>query len=390
MQYSKAALVSYSQDLDMLQSQVKSGQFDIYDSVYIVDGPFDYVADQFSGAESYTKLDETKFGIDLLRDKKFKYFYRSFKDELEKRIYAYQLINEDIIFLHDTDEFLSYDLDSFDAFVRDEGFSVASFKCQNLYLDGVAVGEKETKSTSELPNKIFCFKKSLISAEDHINYLWLVNVEQKKPDNTKIFSHPIAVGYHFTQMRSHEGQVTKINFYTSLYYYSNKKNAFENHVFETLHKAIISKKITYQEALDLFLRSNSNFSLAHGFEGPGKTLKRLILSQYLEDCLSEINKKKYVFKQGKHLIFNGLSSWFFIYQPIDRIRISSSFSSTLEVAIYEYCNSHSPKIILKDTFDSAFKYMFSDRNSNSVGFLVCICSRFKSDDEIAELNIDFS
>jgi hypothetical protein len=103
-----AGVVVYYNDIDMLINQYNFGQFDIYDSVYIIDGPYEYTKRLEITEQENICLSETEFGRKLLADPKFKYFYKVWKNEYEKRVYSYEAVSEELIVLHDTDEF--YDI----------------------------------------------------------------------------------------------------------------------------------------------------------------------------------------------------------------------------------------------------------------------------------------
>ena len=64
-----------------------------------------------------------------------------------------------------------------------------------------------------------------MSASDHLNYLWLVGVEQKPVDPSWIDPRPLAHVYHLTACRSPLGQEAKMSFYTALYFGPPEKAA---------------------------------------------------------------------------------------------------------------------------------------------------------------------
>ena len=74
-----------------------------------------------------------------------------------------------------TDEFYDFDHDSLVEFYNSK-YSVGSFSCQNLYMDGVSFTNEfyAVSDESKLPHKPFIFKRLNVSSVEHINYLWLV------------------------------------------------------------------------------------------------------------------------------------------------------------------------------------------------------------------------
>ncbi len=202
-----ACVIIYYNDIDMLINQVKHNLYEIYDVVYIIDGPYKYSNKIKISMDQETKLDETNFGKELFKNKKFKYVYKIWTDKLEKRIFSYEYVeNYDVIILHDTDEFYDLEIDDIRDFYY-SNYSVGSFYCQNLYLNGVgySIPFYATSKLNLLPHKSFAFKKNSINASEHINYLWLVGVSQKEIDLKNLCPVPICNGYHFTGMRSRDG-----------------------------------------------------------------------------------------------------------------------------------------------------------------------------------------
>jgi hypothetical protein len=217
----KAALISYFNDIDMLKLQFDSGQLNSYEKIYIFDGPFSYTKKVDFMRSPQQRLSETEFGKQVIAMPNVIYSYEEWHDEREKRIKAYRSIKGvDLIVLHDTDHFYSY-LDGALEDFMDSAFSVAPFYCQNLFLSGVRASPAlyNVNNFSGMPHANFIFKLDKISAEEHLNYLWLVGVDQLKPDMS-LQSQPIAYGYHYTGMRSDKGQEQKYIFYTTLYHHT--------------------------------------------------------------------------------------------------------------------------------------------------------------------------
>ena len=282
----KSALISYFNDIDMLDLQFRSGQLDIYDSIYILDGPFLYTKSIDFIETRVPRLSQTDIGKKLLQDSRVIYEYREWTDEHEKRTWGYQNIDSDIIVLHDTDEFFTFDENQLQNFIKSDK-SVASFYCQNLYLNGIYAAPKfyAVEEITSLPHKNFIFKKSSVTALEHLDYLWLVGVPQNKPDQNKIYSHPVAAAYHFTGMRSKYGQDQKFIFYGSLH---SKNSADKSHsAIKLLLELVNDGRLSKSDALDIWLNSVAGYQRSPHPDNNYIFKKRIIISE-LEFLLSDV------------------------------------------------------------------------------------------------------
>ena len=387
MPHKKAALVIYNEDIDLLKNQYELGQFDIYDSVYIFDGPYEYINNKFLYEKESIKLSDTDFGRELLKNDKFIYSWRIYKDEHDKRIASYDAIDEEIIFLRDTDEFIDFDPIALKEFIEDDFYGVASYGCQNLSLNGVAFGKSIIKSVDQLPARPLCFKKKLISAKEHLNYLWLINVAQERPNQNLFFPKSIGFGYHFTQMRSYVGQITKFDFYTALHFSVAPPEGFVLSVLENMQILLKEKKISHAEVQELFLSSNSDFTLAPPI-GKGEFLfERLPGSKFLNDAFKIVDAQKYVVRAGEILLYSGLARYVFIYPESKKIRIKSPVISILHIVIYKYTLNSRPVKILDEKYEGSFRFNFDEENL-LVGHLISITPTINSQDRFAKFSLD--
>jgi len=281
----KAALISYFNDIDMLELQFNSGQMDSYDKIYIFDGPFTFTKSIDFVKTLAPRLSDTEVGKRILNNPRVSYVYKEWADEKTKRVEAYNAINEDIIVLHDSDEFYSYLDNAYNSFINSDK-DVGGFLCQNLYMNGLYASNifYSKNNLNEMPIKNFMFKRKNIDAEEHLNYLWLVGINQSEPDFTKQMDKPIASGYHFTGMRSERGSRQKFIFYTSLYEQSNPNAQSLINTFSRLVKENIFPP---DVALDTFLHSIPDFG---GCPNPEKKLiiKNRIKIADLEPVMKEV------------------------------------------------------------------------------------------------------
>ena len=106
-----AALINYFSDIDMLAQQLQAGLLDPYDRIYIWDGPYGYRRPLLTPDDQVVPLIETDIGRQLLDDPRVRYHYADWSNERDKRISAYSAIDQDLVVIHDTDEFFCLDHD---------------------------------------------------------------------------------------------------------------------------------------------------------------------------------------------------------------------------------------------------------------------------------------
>jgi hypothetical protein len=278
---STAALINYFNDEDMLRWQLDGGFLDQYDRVYIWDGPYRYLDNLPLFRFGSERLDRTELGRRLLADPRVNYHHASWHDERDKRIHAYQAIEEDVIVLHDTDEFPCLDHKRLQEFWQGSG-GVASLQLENLYSGGLSGASEHYvgDSPDSLPRKWVIFKRSEISAENHINYLWLVGVEQQPMDHALLHYTPICHAYHLTGCRNSKGQTNKIAFYIALALRDGRTDA----AMEQLSGLVNAGELTLEQAQRIFLAGNAGYA---GLPHPdtGIRLKRRLANADFPDAL---------------------------------------------------------------------------------------------------------
>ncbi|MEI8249944.1 MAG: WcbI family polysaccharide biosynthesis putative acetyltransferase [Synechococcus sp. ELA057] len=262
-----AALINYFNDEDMLAWQLKAGCLDHYDRIYIWDGPYGYLHQLQLFPDQATRLDNTLLGRKLLADPRVVYRHRHWRDEAEKRIDAYQSVQEDLVVLHDTDEFFQLDRSALQQ-LWSSPHTVAAQRTQNLYAGGLHGFDAHHASgmLEGLPLKRVVFRRAAISPERHLDYCWLVGVEQHPTDETLVHPEPLWHTYHLTACRSAQGQAAKMAFYMSL----ALSTRGPNHVVMRLSELVQSEAITLTEAQAVFLRGDPGYA---GVPNPGFQLR---------------------------------------------------------------------------------------------------------------------
>lgn len=252
-----AALINYYNDEDMLAWQLESGCLDHYDRIYIWDGPYDYLHRLELFGDDDSRLDGTPLGERLLGDPRVIYRHRRWRDEAEKRVDAYAAVQEDLVILHDTDEFFQVDHQRLMAFWQSP-YAVASQRTQNLYAGGLHGSDAHHTGVSmdTLPLKRVLFRRQAITPERHLDYCWLVGVQQQPTDERLVQPEPIGHAYHLTACRTARGQATKMAFYMSLALAKRGQNP----VVQRLNELVAAGQVSRSTAKGIFLRGDAGYA----------------------------------------------------------------------------------------------------------------------------------
>jgi len=252
-----AALINYFDDAEMLGWQLRSGCLDPYDRIYIWDGSYQYSGMLAFGDAKPGFLADSPLGQKLLADPRVVYRQGQWHDEGEKRIEAFAAIEEDLIILHDTDEFFFLDRSDLERFWH-SGHDIAEHLTQNLYAGGLLASDAHHRSASAatLPCKRIIFRNNKITPAQHLDYLWLVGVKQNQGDDSKICPAPLGHTLHLTGCRSTNGQIGKMSFYKSL---ALSQQAADP-VLHSLRLLIEAGALSTDDALLLFLRGDPGFA----------------------------------------------------------------------------------------------------------------------------------
>ncbi len=143
------------------------------------------------------------------------YHHGVFAGEREKRIHGYGLAAGDVVLSVDADELLLLDREAVERFWASPAL-VASFDCVNFTYLNLVCGKPDSPLVARKP---FAFKRESITAEHHLDYLWLVGVEQAAVASTDFLPEALCGGAHLTTVRSAYGASIKFGFYNCLYFH---------------------------------------------------------------------------------------------------------------------------------------------------------------------------
>jgi tetratricopeptide (TPR) repeat protein len=222
--------------------------YDLADEIVILDGPYEYCKPILKYFDMYYEQPPQPLKA-LLARPKVRYEYRTFEDERRKRIALYEMCRGDVVMLLDSDELVTeIRRDNIAAFLASNK-SVASARFHNHVRSNVLF----TQDT----RKLIFFKRAEVSAAAHLNYTWLVGVEQEKPNREIIFDRerPLLDVAHLTLMRSPYYSIVKYCFYTRLYFHSRGLADQIDKLFGRPFKAFADLGMPMETIRDIFRRS---------------------------------------------------------------------------------------------------------------------------------------
>jgi len=365
---SVAALINYFDDIDMLRWQVRGDFLEDYDRIYIWDGPYNYLASISFFPQQPRRLDETELGRELLADPRVVYHYQEWKGEAEKRIAAYEATKEDLVVLHDTDEFSIIGDNHYQSFWHSD-YEVASNLMQNLYLSGLycTYDAEASPLIENLPQKRVVFKRAKVSAEDHLDFLWLVGVEQKKVHHYRIDPRPLAHAYHLTACRSPLGQEAKMSFYTALSFCDKPLSWVIEKLAELVQKGLLSET----QARRIFLLGDPGYA---GIPNPDFGLivhHRIVDPNFPNNILDPILTERNRVGFGNYLLLQGYPVCLWLEATVEEMVITLGQSAKLTVRTWDWINGSKAQDRPTLTTESAvIRIQFPSQTSDLHGRLV--------------------
>lgn len=232
-------------DFDFIEECVNR-VYDFADEIVILDGPYGYCEPMLKYFDlHYQGLPEPL--REIAKRPKVRYEFRIFENEKAKRIALYEMCLHELVMLLDSDELIvAINKEELERF-RQSDKAVASAGFNNLVRSNCRIGGPTAK--------FIFFKRSDVNAEEHLNYTWLVGVDQEKPNAELMYRPPIMEMAHLTLMRSPYFNVVKYCFYTRLFYYSRAMHDQEDRLFGQPFEALAGMGLELAEIKDIFRRS---------------------------------------------------------------------------------------------------------------------------------------
>jgi hypothetical protein len=203
--------ISLYNDWDILSPALHS-VLPYLDELIVVDGAYSWMARFLEGIGRNPERSEPRVH-EIIASLGVPVHYVSsiWNNELEKRLAGYRACRGDYVLRIDADEVLFFDDGALDRFLTST-YAVAEMEMPTY----VAPGWIQAWS-DRLPRQSFLFKRSEISAEDHLHYLWLVLTADELPGITArlpVFPEPIAFNAHLTMWRTPDTAIQRACFYT--------------------------------------------------------------------------------------------------------------------------------------------------------------------------------
>lgn len=299
----KAYLQTFN-DFELLGDALSS-IYGLVDELIVVDGCYSWLADYYSaiGINPERSVDEL---YDTLEKSKIPYkaICKVWPTQIDKRIAGYELAAADsnYVIRFDSDELLEFNDDSLSQFFASDklvaGMTMPTFITPNIVF---------SDSNGNYPVQNFIFKKSGISARNHLEYMWLVLTADKIGGEYKqdyIYESPVAFNKHLTSWRSIKSSVNR-----ALYYNTNwmRKHGFyhlekyRDVLFGANDFRIFFEDIGYSNYQNLLLTDKISIGMSEILDN--LPVKRIPKKESRLDAIYETYKNSYASLLPKDLKF---------------------------------------------------------------------------------------
>lgn len=223
--------------------------YDFVDEFIIIDGPYSYAIDTLKKFNLFYDESNKPQELNNIIEKysKVKYKYVICDTEEEKRMIGYNMCSNNLVLLVDTDEFLNIDIIKLNIFINNPTKFVC---CANIYnMCDYNI------SFNDLSQKYILFKKSQISAQEHLDYTWLIGCKQNKTNASYMSFQEFGLIYHYTLNRNIKNNIIKFIFYVLLY---RKNNNQAYNLIDGYDNDYLLNRMTPKEFLNIFIHTSNN------------------------------------------------------------------------------------------------------------------------------------
>lgn len=252
--------------LDLMWGSLK----DFIDEVVVIAGPYEYLRPVLEGFDlPLIEQDAEAIFQTATGATNIKFLHGPWISEDAKRIAGYEQCTGDIILSIDSDEIVDLDISALSEFIESQ-FSVSQMNVINIATHRFLFGSNSFDYESDFPKKTICFKRNQVSANSHLNYLWLVGVSQTFDALLPSFPRAIGLMFHATGIRNLDDQFTRTIFYQALWHETDPRGDTRKFLSDANHLA--GNKIGYlartQNGIGLNLASYSTFPEAFWLVNP--------------------------------------------------------------------------------------------------------------------------
>jgi len=322
-------------DLQFYEDIIKN-IYNYVDEFIIIDGPYSYAIDTLKQLGLFYDNNNKPNEINNIIKKypKVKYTYSIFENEEEKRKFGYNKCSNELILLIDTDEFFYINLIKLNDFVKNTNKFVGCFDIYNMCDTNI--------NFNKLVQKYVLFKKKNISADDHLDYLWLVGCKQKNKVIDYMSFLPCGTIYHQTLNRNKFNNIIKFIFYILLY---RKNNNNEFNILNNYNNEYLFSNFNNKEILNIFIHSEIDRINCPSIN----VLENNVLEKVNDKFVLSLNKYKNNWLQFKLLsemkCLKNVSSYFRLDNSLNDINILFVNVHSVNIKLYniylnkkyEYC-----------------------------------------------------
>jgi hypothetical protein len=214
-----SVVIQFFEDFDFIERVVE--RLSWVDEIVVNDGPFQFTRELLEPLVGRDLEQPSPWATGLFARLSRRlgvpihHHHGVFAGEREKRIQGYGLASGDVVLSVDADELLLLDREAVERFWASEAV-VASFDCVNFTYLNLVCGKPGSPLVARKP---FAFKRAAITAAHHLDYLWLVGVEQAAVASEDFLPEALCGGAHLTTVRSPYGASIKFGFYNCLYFH---------------------------------------------------------------------------------------------------------------------------------------------------------------------------
>ncbi len=188
----------------------------IVDEIVILDGCYEWMESYLTAlGRDPTRSDERVYEAVRASGIPFKIVDGVWPDQLAKRIAGYRACTHDWIFRIDADEVFFFNKETFHRFFQAD-HAVGDMEMPTWMAPGLLLGQEGHPTH---PRQCFLFDRKRISAEVHLNYLWLVLEADRRPADGEfpqpVFDEPLAFNTHLTGWRTADTSTNRAAYYTT-------------------------------------------------------------------------------------------------------------------------------------------------------------------------------
>lgn len=218
-----SSYISLFDDWELLEASLKSID-PLVEEIVVVDGAYNWMRPSFgSSRRDVTRSLDPVYDVLSTFGGKVRVITGVWENELEKRVAGFEACSNRHVFRHDADEILYLDQPALERFFR-SGLGVAEMTMPIYAAPGWIIA----MNPARIERQSCLFDRSVISARDHLSYLWLVLSSEERQslagrDRGQVFQETIAFNAHLTHWRPPATAVNRARFCVLNYVRSSGK-----------------------------------------------------------------------------------------------------------------------------------------------------------------------